>query len=223
MVVLGTIGGHLLGTILLEAQALYCSVGPCISVGFDPNAYRVLLQGVSAARHAPDSAFVTWLFQALLLGPITGAVAFWLSRRALVNSILDPIAFGWLAPAVRAVKMGNSFVTAYVVTKMSHGELSVAYEGVVQQLALDDDQSIKLVVLNDVDRFLVRITDGGLERINSSANPITQLQITASEIANVALEVVQAPEQDVAAVDAEEATTEQQASDVGISGKDAPA
>ena len=215
MVVLGTIGGHLLGTILLEAQALYCSVGPCISVGFDPNAYRVLLQGVSAARHAPDSAFVTWLFQALLLGPITGAVAFWLSRRALVNSILDPIAFGWLAPAVRAVKMGNSFVTAYVVTKMSHGEFSVAYEGVVQQLAL--------VVLNDVDRFLVRITDGGLERINSSANPITQLQITASEIANVALEVVQAPEQDVAAVDAEEATTEQQASDVGISGKDAPA
>lgn len=209
MVVLGTIGGHLIGTIVLEIQSIYCSVGPCFEVNFDPNAYRVMMQGSSAAQHASDFAFTAWLFQALALGPITGAFAFWLSRRTLINAVLDPIAFGWLAPAVRAVKKGNSFVTAYVVTKMTHEEFTVAYEGVVQQLALDEDQSIKLVVLNEVDRFLVRITDGGLERINSSANPITQLQVTASEIANVALEVVQAPPQDVAAVDAEDAAGEE--------------
>lgn len=80
-----------------------------------------------------------------------------------------------------------------------------AYEGVVQQLALDEDQSIKLVVLNDVDRFLVKTTPTALERVESDANSIPQLQIAAGEIANVALEIVQAPQADVDAVGQEPA------------------
>ena len=82
----------------------------------------------------------------------------------------------------------------------------MAYEGTVQQLALDEDQSIKLVVLNDVDRFLVKISETGVDRVDTSSSPITQLQVTAAEIANIALEVVQAPEGDVAAVAREVAT-----------------
>lgn len=208
MVVLGTIIGHVLGASLLLIQALWCARGwPCVHVDFDPNAYRALLRGASAAENATEFAIEVWLFQALLLGPISGGVAFWLSRHTLVSSMLDPIAFGWLAPAVAAVKKGNAFVTAYVVTKLRHDEYSVAYEGVVQQLALDEDQSIKLIVLNDVDRFLIRIGKNDLERVRSTivTNPITQLQITAAEIANIALEVVQAPADDVQAVEDEDA------------------
>ncbi|MBX7487913.1 hypothetical protein K3177_05245 [Qipengyuania sp. GH25] len=203
MIVLGTIAGHFVGAALLTLQNWYCQSNSCVPLDFDPNSYRALLQGAAAAQRAPDLAIEIWLLQVLLIGVLAAIGAFWLSRWKFVTDRLDPIAFGWLSPAVQAVKNGNSFVTAYVVTKTSHNDLSVAYEGVVQQLALDEDQSIKLVVLNEVDRFLVRITEGGLARVNTSANPITQLQITASEIANVALEVMQAPEQDVTAIEHE--------------------
>ncbi len=202
MVVLGTIIGHLIGATLFEVQSTTCGWVQCLEVNFDVNAYRVLMRGTASAGNAPDIAFVVWLAQALALGPLTGLGAFWLARQEPVTTRLDQIAFGWLAPAVQAVKQGNSFITAYVLTKMEHDGLTLAYEGVVQHLALDEDQSVKLVVLNDVDRFLVRINESGIERINSPGNPITQLVITSAEITNIALEVIQAPDEDVKALEA---------------------
>lgn len=202
IVVIGTLAGHLLGTTYYTLQTLWCrTTGLCFQIPFDPNIYRALVKGAAAASDVPDFAFELWLFSMLMIGVGTGLLAQWLSHRKAITDRLDPIAFGWLTPAVRAVKRGDSFVVAYVLTKTSHDGASVAYEGTVQQLALDGDQSIKLIVLNDVDRFLVKITDTGLERLDSESTPITQLQITASEIVNVALEVVRAPQQDVAAVD----------------------
>ncbi len=207
IVVLGTIAGHLLGTGFFAAQAVWCrATGVCFSIGFDPNVYRALLRGAADARGAPDLALEAWLLAMLLIGAITGVFAHWLVRREAVSGKTDPIAFGWLNPAVKAVKKGNSFVVAYVLTKTSHEGFIVAYEGIVQQLALDEDQSIKLVVLNEVDRFMVKISETGLDRVDTSSTPITQLQVTAAEIANVALEVVQAPAADVAALAQEDTT-----------------
>lgn len=206
MVVFGTIVGHLLGTGFFALQAAWCqTTGFCFGVGFDPNIYRALLRGASDARGATDFALEAWLLAMLLVGVVTGVVAQWLVQRDAVSGKTDPIAFGWLNPAVQAVKKGDSFVVAYVLTKTNHDGFIVAYEGTVQQLALDEDQSIKLVILNDVDRFLVKISESGLDRVDTSSTPITQLQVTAAEIANVALEVVQAPAADVEAVAQEDA------------------
>ena len=206
IVVFGTIAGHLLGTGFFAAQAAWCrATSLCFDPGFDPNIYRALARGGAGARDASDLALEMWLLTMLLIGAATGLIAHWLVQRDAVSGKTDPIAFGWLNPAVQAVKKGDSFVVAYVLTKTSHECFTIAYEGTVQQLALDEDQSIKLVVLNDVDRFLVKISENGLERVDAPSMPITQLQITAAEIANVALEVVRAPEADLAAVDAEDA------------------
>ncbi|MEG8026520.1 hypothetical protein QP162_22915 [Sphingomonas aurantiaca] len=182
-------------------QSLWCYTGLCLPISFDPNIYRALVKGVAGAGTAPDAAFEVWLFSMLMIGLSTGAFAYWMSHWKWINDRLAPVAFGWLAPAVQAVKRGDSFVVAYVLTSTSHEGASIAYEGTVQQLALDGDQSIKLIVLNDVDRFLVKITTTGLERLDSETTPITQLQIAGDEIVNVALEIVRAPQQDVAAVD----------------------
>jgi len=201
IVVVGTLLGHLLGTSLYTLQSLWCYTGLCLPISFDPNIYRALVKGVAGAGTAPDAAFEVWLFSMLMIGLSTGAFAYWMSHWKWITDRLDPVAFGWLAPAVQAVKRGDSFVVAYVLTSTSHEGASIAYEGTVQQLALDGDQSIKLIVLNDVDRFLVKITTTGLERFDSETTPITQLQIAGDEIVNVALEIVRAPQQDVAAVD----------------------
>lgn len=206
IVVFGTIGGHLLGTGFFAIQAAWCrATAFCYNPGFDPNIYRAFLRGAAGARDAPDLALEMWLLAMLLIGAVTGMIAHWMVQREAVSGKTDPIAFGWLNPAVQAVKKGDSFVVAYVLTKTSHECFTIAYEGTVQQLALDEDQSIKFVVLNDVDRFLVKISEKGLERVDAPSTPITQLKITAAEIANVALEVVRAPAVDIAAVEAEDA------------------
>ncbi len=206
IVVFGTIAGHLLGTGFFAAQAAWCrATSVCFDPGFDPNIYRALARGGAGARDASDLALEMWLFAMLLIGAATGSIAHWLVQREAVSGKTDAIAFGWLNPAVQAVKKGDSFVVAYVLTKTSHECFTIAYEGTVQQLALDEEQSIRFVVLNDVDRFLVKIFENGLERVDAPSTPITQLQITAVEIANVALEVVRAPDMDVAAIEAEDA------------------
>lgn|GEM_PF-2045168 len=202
MVMLGTIVGHLLGAALFALQAAACQRMPyCVAVDFDPNIYKALLRGGASARNASDIAIEAWLFAILLIGAASGALAFWFSRLEWVTARLDPIAFGWLAPAVRAVKKGDSFVVAYVLTGSSHEGASVAYEGIVQQLALDENQAIKMLVLNDVDRFLVKILKTGIRRLDARTTPITQLQIAGDEIVNVALEVVQVTAMDIEAVD----------------------
>lgn len=214
IIMLGTLFGHALGTGFYALQAKWCDLtGLCFPVAFDPNVYRALMHGASAATGAPDIAFEIWLVSFMAIGGATSAAAYWISRRDTLTGLTDPITFGWLAPTVRAVKRGDSFVVAYVMTKTNHDELTVAYEGIVQQLALDDDQSIKLIVLNEVDRFLVSMSSEGLKRVDAKSTPITQLQITAAEIANVALEVVQAPAEDVAAVEASDGDND---SDLGI-------
>lgn len=192
MVVGGSICGHLLGAGLFALQAWFCWLnGKCVQTEFDPNIYRALLHGASNARHIPDVAIEFWLLAIFSIGAATGVTAHWLSRRPFVTEWLDPISFGWLTPAVQAVKKGKSFVVAYVLTKTSNDGAFIAYEGVVQQLTLDENQQIRTIVLNDVDRFLVKIMKSSITRINSNGSPIQQLQISGDEILNIALEVVE--------------------------------
>jgi hypothetical protein len=204
-VVLGTLLGHLLGTTFFALQSEWCArATTCFAVAYDPNVYRALLRGSKTAEHMTDVALEAWLFAMLIVGVLAGLLGYWLARRKFVTDYTDPVAFGWLNPVVQAVKDGDAFVVAYVLTKTSHEGFSVAYEGVVQHLALDEDQSVKLIILGEVDRFLVNVSKRGLKRIDAAASIIEQLHVTADEIANIALEVVRAPKSDVDAVEAEE-------------------
>ena len=67
-------------------------------------------------------------------------------------------------------------------------------EGIVDRLALDDDQKVVMLVLSRVDRFTVRIEDDGtLKRREGGGTPIAQMQFAAAEIANIAFEVLTEP------------------------------
>lgn len=206
LILVGAILGHLLGTTWFVVQRIGCEwTRRCIEVSYDPNVYRALLRGTKSTTAVSDVAFEVWLLAMLLVGVVTGALGYVLIQRETVRKWIDPLTFGWLNPAVQAVKAGDAFVVAYVLTKTSHEGAAVAYEGIVQQLGLDEDQSIKLVILSEVDRFVVSISPEGIERKDVEASSIQQLHITAAEIANIALEVVRVPKRDVEAVEAEAA------------------
>ncbi len=194
IVVLGAIGGHLLGAWLLALQAILCRLsGRCLAVDFDPNVYRVLMTVTQPHEPVSDLAIGAWLLDLALVGVATGGLIERASRLPWVQDRWDTLDFGWLNPAIQAVKTRDAAVLAYVVTRTEHEGASVAYEGIVQQLARDDDQTVTMLVLTKVDRFLVRITPAGVERTGGGQNPIAQMQFHLAEIANIALEVIERP------------------------------
>lgn len=194
VVVLGTIAGHLIGAAIFVAQSIWCKLsGVCAAVAFDPNIYRVLFTSDHALGVVTDLAVFAWLLELALFGILAGVAIALLARTDWVKNRWDAIEFGWLNAPVQEVKSNNAVILAYVVTKTGHDGANVAYEGIVQQLALDDDQTITMLVLRRVDRFLVRITDKGVVRTNEDHQPIARVQLHLSEIANVALEVIERP------------------------------
>ncbi|MBA3811677.1 MAG: hypothetical protein H0X27_08575 [Caulobacteraceae bacterium] len=198
IIALGAVAGYLLGAFAFVLQGLWCRLtGLCVAVAFDPNIYRVVFTSGRTAGQVTDLAILAWLLELALTGGGAGAFVGWLARREVVKDRWDAIDFGWLHPAVRQVKTGDAVILAYVVTNTSHEGASVAYEGIVQQLALNDDQTITMLVLSRVDRFLLRITSQGIQRVDEEHEPIAQMQLHLSEIANVALEVIESPKTDL--------------------------
>jgi len=105
----------------------------------------------------------------------------------------DAIAFGWLHPAVTAAQRGDAWIIAFVVTKTEHEGATVGYQGIVDQLALGDHQTITMLALSRVDRFLLKVTARGVSRVDQTPEPIAQMQFHRDEIANVAIEVIEKP------------------------------
>ena len=193
-IILGALFGHVIMASLIYMMQSGCSATSlCFRSSFDPNIYRVLVGGYSGMREAPDSAFVAWFLTLLTTGGGTFLCGELFNKYHIYSKKLDPALFGWLTPIVQSVRDDNAFVIAYVVTKTAHDGISVGYEGVVAKLALDDDQGIKLIVLNNADRFLVRLTKRGLHRVDFDSRTIDKIQIASGEIANIALEVIEAP------------------------------
>jgi hypothetical protein len=190
VIVLGTIAGHMAGALAFVLQAGWCGLtGWCAVLAFDPNVYRVIFTSGRTAGTTTDLAVFAWLLELALVGLFAGVAIAWGAGTGWIRDRWDAIDFGWLNRPVRQVKAHDAVIVGYVVTKTSHEGASIAYEGTVQQLAIDDDQTITMLVLVQVDRFIVRITEHGVQRIDEDHKPIAQMQLHLSEIANVALEV----------------------------------
>ena len=108
LVVLGSIIGHLLGNGFFALQHGWCHLtSGCLEVNFEPNIYKALLKGPKTAEQMPDFALEAWMFAMLLVGLLGGVAGYWVARRKAVTDRTDRIAFGWLNPAVQAVKAGT--------------------------------------------------------------------------------------------------------------------
>jgi hypothetical protein len=192
VVVLGTIAGHLIGAAAFVLQRAWCELtGWYVPIAFDPNVYRVVFSAGRTVGAPTDLAIFVWLLELAIAGVLAGLLVAWFARSEWVKDRWDAIDYGWLNPLVQEVRARDAVILAFVMTKTNHQGSIIAYEGMVQQLALDDDQTIRMLVLGRVDRFLVRITAKGVERIDDVHQPIAQMQLHLDEIANVALKVIE--------------------------------
>lgn len=190
VIVFGALFGHILLSALFALQAGICQWSErCFTFGFDPNVYRVILTNGRSAGTPSDGAFLSWFVSLLLPALIVGFVAYRASGWRWVRDLREASGFGWLKRWVDLARPANSFIIAYVVTTLEHDGSNVAYEGIVENIALDDNRAIKMLVLSNCDRFLVRISADKVERIDSEHAPIPLIQLEADNFVNVALEV----------------------------------
>lgn len=131
------------------------------------------------------------LFYLVVLTLGAGLGGEWLARRSPVNTLSAPLRFGWLLPIAKQVQAGSHVVIGYVLTTTGHDGAWIAYEGMVRRLSLDDDGAIQMIVLEQCDRFVVRLVDGKVERVDSDADTIALIQLRDKQIANYALEVIE--------------------------------
>lgn len=190
VIVFGALLGHILLSALFVAQAALCRWSDqCLALPFDPNVYRVILTNGRSAGMPSDGAFLCWFVALLLPALIVGLVAYRASGWRWVRDVRETSSFGWLKRWVDLARPANSFIIAYVVTTLEHEGANVAYEGIVENIALDDNRAIKMLVLSNCDRFVVRISADKVERIDAEHAPIPLIQLEAENFVNVALEV----------------------------------
>lgn len=190
VIVFGALVGHIVLSGIYAIQAAACEHAVrCFQLSYDPNVYRVILTSGRSAGTPSDWAFLSWFVSLLTPALIIGGLAYWASGWKLVRNLRENATFGWLKRWVDLARPANSFILAYVVTTLEHEGANVAYEGIVENIALDDNRAISMIVLSSCDRFLVRISDKSVERIDTDHAPIPLIQLEARNFVNVALEV----------------------------------
>jgi hypothetical protein len=193
MVLIGALLAHTVGAAAFANQHSFCSVAPCVVLHHDPNLYKVLLSGKTAPLTS-DLGIEFALLYIFVLAYVTFLLGSLGGRTTALQNVLKPDTQGWIRVVAEGAKASDKVVTAFVLTKLGNDGHYAAYEGIVQQLTLDEEQAVSMLALVGVDRFAVKIDATGLHRIDQTgARPMPLMQFGKADIANVAFEIVDLP------------------------------
>ena len=195
LVVALALGAHVFGAGIFALNELIAAWKPLIRLSYEPNPYKALLSG-----HAPQGlsslAIELELLFFLGLAVLMGWICETIARTSPITARADPLRFGWLLPIVQKVEAGGHVAVGYVRTTSGHDGAWIAYEGSVRRLTLDEDDGIRMIVLEQCDRFLVQMKDGKIERVDMESAPIAMMHLAADQIADFAVELFEVPESD---------------------------
>lgn len=191
-----SLAAHAAGAGLFAVNEVLAHHWTLVQLEYDPNFYRALLTGHFPARLS-GAGLSFWLFYVMMLTIGMGALCERLAQvRGLVSATYGP-RFGWLLPIAQKVEAGEHVAIGYVLTNSSYNGASMAYEGIIRKLTLNDDDAIEMIALEQCDRFLVKIADDEIKRIDTEgAATIALMQFRAAQIVNVAIELLEIQQSD---------------------------
>lgn len=193
LVVMLALAAHVAGAGLFAVNDAIVAWKPLVHLSYDPNPYKVLISGRAPAGISSVAIAFELLFF-LLLSYGTGWICEKVARFSPITTRTDPLRFGWLLPIVEKVEAGGHVSVGYVRTTSGYDGAWIAYEGSVRRLTLDEDDGIRMVVLEQCDRFLVRLKNDRMERVDMESAPIAMMHLTADQIADFAVELFEVPE-----------------------------
>lgn len=182
---------HTVGALVFGVNEVIASYGGrVVTLLIEPNPYRIFWRA-KAPGGLSGAGFAWELIYSLTLTVSTGLIFQKLAHRNPVTTVTAPLRFGWLLPIARQVEAGSHVAIGYVLTTMGHDGAWIAYEGIVRRLALNDDDAIEMIVLEQCDRFVVRLVEGKVERVDTEGQTIELIQLRNDQVANYALEVLE--------------------------------
>lgn len=189
VVLLGALLAHTLGASLFAVQEIYCRSLPCLRVNVDPDVYKAILRHDQALAGSSAGIALALLFF-IALGAVTTIAFHRIAQSAALVRVIRPELHGWVRSIAEGAADPHKVVTAFVLTKTGHDGRFAAYEGLAQQLTLDEDQAVAMIVLAGVDRFLVEIADTTMRRLDTEGRSMPLVQIQKDAIANIAFDII---------------------------------
>lgn len=181
------------GTALMSfaAQDLYCRRYICLDVGFEPDGYARLAAIMRGGGFRSASLFYELFWVGALCVAafhLTRALATWDLRRG-ERSYLAAFVYRWLAPILGPARLGDAWVTGYVLTKMRHEGFAIGYRGVLSEVSLNSDGELSSITLAYVERFGLRLAPAaGAEKSTVTMSGLLgAVHIPGHEIENVVL------------------------------------
>lgn len=201
LVSIGALLCHALFAWLFAGMDLYCGHGPCFAVGFDPNPYETILDlrqilAASSTNPVPagelSSGGVAWLFTILLIIGFVGFL-FGLLAMLVVNrtGLMRATVYGWADEVLRGADTRAHVFTAYVLTDTEKDGNLLGYEGSLIDMRQSPSGEIRVVVLKDVEPFVVQMESNSARRKPEpteakSSDLINVLTIEGAHIKNIA-------------------------------------
>lgn len=176
---------HLLWAGLLSINAALPPLVPLPPA--DP--YRLVLS--DAARSRPVDLFtaLAGLSGTMLLGALAGRLLA-LGRPGWRGRWL----FGWLYPILEKAAPADTYINAYVLTRIEQGEDRLGYEGPVDNIVLDETRQIAGLTLRDATPFRMRLRRGRWTRLAAGIEPLPRIVLRGEELHNVVLLPVRDPQ-----------------------------
>lgn len=191
VILLASITVHAVTAGLFTANNLVCT-GSCPfdapATWLDP--YRPATSAI--ANGTANGSALTFLLMAVIVQGLVAYVGLrswlvWLARRNRLPAWI----YGWARELANSLDDDDSAILAYVLTNTDQGDRTVAYGGLLYDLALKPDGCVSRITLVSCDRYLVDLS-APLENDSLSA-PLSQfafMVIDSANIRNIAFEAL---------------------------------
>lgn len=154
--------------------------------------YQPFLAPASATALDVAWSFLSGLFLLTALAVAIGLVA----GRAAIKYLDKSLVYGPLADVIESAKGDDTFITAYVVTKIEQDDRFIGYQGTVDSLFRDEDRFPAKIVLKDAVPFYLKFGSDGPER-KEAGQVIDWIVLRADDWHNVAFRVFQLIDDDL--------------------------
>lgn len=189
IIVLGALFAHTLWAMICVADDLWAGAGGATLLRAVPSAYAVLSRGVIEHRASADGGIAVFLATSSGLTAAAFLLTTGLVRWAPARPFYMRLIYGWLTGLVEAAD-DEHVITAFVVTDIQHGPLSLGYQGSVLNMSVNADKQITAIVLRRAVAFYLKMDDAALARVTIPRDtPIAQIYLDRHQIKNIAFRV----------------------------------
>lgn len=184
--------GSLTALVLVGMSALAVHALGAVALAFAATIGRVqfdfFAEAAATARGAPNGA----RGMAVALGYLLAlSVAGYLAARAAYGfNWVRRSLYGWMADSIERSRRTDRYVSAYVLSAVTHDRVRLGYQGLVENVMLDSDREIESLVLLDVSRFTLRLSDHGhVYTRRHEGDALPRLHLDHTQIGNIVFDV----------------------------------